>query len=176
MTTNGTPAIWPAANSSFTAQIAMMHPEVYVAQTITADANHFYRAIMDANSFPGPAVVNVYTTCQPEHGVGDDQAQDHARLARDTRTFPVFTYDPRRGDSMRERLSLAGNPDVTKDWSFDRQTGAARDFVTFARAEGRFARQFDADGQPAPLLARAQAERLQYWRLLQDLAGITREA
>jgi len=155
--------------------IAMMHPEVYVGQTITSDQNHFYRAVMDANSYRGPAILNVYTTCQPEHGVGDDAAQEHARLARDTRTFPVFTYDPRRGSSMRERLSLAGNPDYTKDWSLDRKTGVARDFITFARAEGRFARAFDADGNPSKLLESARDERLQYWRLLQDLAGIQRE-
>ena len=131
--------------------------------------------IMDANAYHGPAVINVYTTCQPEHGVGDDVAQAQARLARDTRTFPVFTYDPRRGSSMRERLSLAGNPDVTKDWSSDRKTGQNRDFVTFARSEGRFARQFDAEGQPSALLRSASSERLQYWHLLQDLAGVQRE-
>ena len=72
-------------------------------------------------------------------------------------------------------LSLAGNPDVTKDWSSDRKTGELRDFVTFARSEGRFARQFDAEGQPSALLRSASDERLQYWRLLQDLAGIQRE-
>ena len=156
--------------------IAMMHPEVYVAQTITADQNHFYKAVMDANTYHGPAIVNVYTTCQPEHGVGDDAAQQQARLARDTRTFPVFTYDPRRGSSIRERLSLAGNPDYTKDWSFDRKTGEPRDFTMFARAEGRFARQFAADGTPSKLIEDSKAERLQYWHLLQDLAGIQREA
>ena len=152
--------------------IAMMHPDVYVAQTVTADANHFYRAIMDANSYPGPAIVNVYTTCQPEHGVGDDAAQQQARLAKDTRTFPVFTYDPRRGSTMRERLSLAGNPEVTKDWAMDRRTSTPRDFITFARTEGRFNRQFGPDGEPSPEMLTARADRLASWRLLQDLAGI----
>ena len=131
---------------------------------------------MDANTYHGPAIVNVYTTCQPEHGVGDDAAQQQARLARDTRTFPVFTYDPRRGSSIRERLSLAGNPDYTKDWSFDRKSGEPRDFITFARSEGRFARQFAADGTPSKQMEQARDERLQYWHLLQDLAGIQREA
>lgn len=77
---------------------------------------------------------------------------------------------------MRERLSLSGNPDYTKDWSFDRKTGEARDFATFARSEGRFARQFAADGTPSQLIEDSKAERLQYWHLLQDLAGIQREA
>jgi len=53
------------------AQICLMHPEVYVAQTTTAHINHFYKAVVEANDYPGPAVINVYTTCQPEHGVPD---------------------------------------------------------------------------------------------------------
>ncbi len=152
--------------------ISMMHPDVYVAQTITADPNHFYRAILEANEYPGPAVISVYTTCQPEHGVGDDVAQAQARLAKETRTFPVFTYDPRRGETIRERLSLAGNPDVKKDWQVERKTGEASDFITFARTEGRFAKQFDAEGNPSEALLHAREERLSYWRILQGLAGI----
>ena len=34
--------------------LCLMHPEVFVAQTTAAHINHFYRAIMDANSSPAP--------------------------------------------------------------------------------------------------------------------------
>jgi pyruvate/2-oxoacid:ferredoxin oxidoreductase beta subunit len=27
---------------------------------------------MEANAYPGPAVVIAYTPCQPEHGIADD--------------------------------------------------------------------------------------------------------
>jgi pyruvate/2-oxoacid:ferredoxin oxidoreductase beta subunit len=40
------------------ANIAMMHPNVYVAQTTAAHMNHFYRAVMEANSYPGPALIS----------------------------------------------------------------------------------------------------------------------
>ena len=53
-------------------RILIAHGEVYVAQSTPAHINHFYKAIMDANSFPGPAVVLAYTPCQPEHGIADD--------------------------------------------------------------------------------------------------------
>ena len=72
----------------------MMHPDVFVAQTTCAHTNHFYKAIMAANEYPGPAVINVFTTCQPEHGVADDMAMHQAKLAADSRAFPVFIYDP----------------------------------------------------------------------------------
>ena len=55
----------------------MMHPNVFVAQTVAASPNHFYKAILDAASFDGPALINVYTTCQPEHGVGDSISNLH---------------------------------------------------------------------------------------------------
>jgi len=152
--------------------IAMMHPNTYVAQTVTSDTNHFYRAIMEANEYKGPAVINVYTTCQPEHGVADDLAQQQAALAKNTRTFPVFIYDPRLGDTTRERLSLKGNPNVTEDWYINPKTKEPMDFITFARTEGRFRRHFDRDGNPSEALLRSRAERLRYWRTLQDLAGI----
>lgn len=154
------------------ALIAMMHPDTLVAQTTAAHINHFYRAIMAANEYPGPAVVTVYTTCQPEHGVADDRSSCQAKLAVDSRAFPLFMYDPRKGERIKERLSLAGNPAVGEDWYRLPHTGEVIDFLTFARTEGRFTKQFDTEGHPSETLRYAQAERLQYWRRLQELAGV----
>jgi pyruvate ferredoxin oxidoreductase beta subunit len=152
--------------------ICVVHPEVYVAQTTAAHINHFYRAVLDANSYPGPAVLVAYTTCQPEHGVGDDQSAEHAKLAVASRAFPLFTYDPRRGPSIRERLSLQGNPDAKEDWYRHPKTGETVDFVAFARTERRFSRQFGADGTPSSALLAARDDRLGHWRRLQELAGL----
>ncbi|GAB4561098.1 MAG: hypothetical protein Kow0047_08160 [Anaerolineae bacterium] len=152
--------------------IAMMHPNVFVAQTTAAHINHFYRAIMDANSFPGPAVVNVYTTCQPEHEVADNMSMHQAKLAVDSRAFPLFIYDPRKGDTLKERLSLQGNPAMKEDWYRNPKTGEVIDFIYFARTEGRFAKHFDKDGNPSETLLRAQADRLANWHRLQELAGL----
>jgi pyruvate ferredoxin oxidoreductase beta subunit len=152
--------------------ICLMHPEVFVAQTTAAHVNHFYRAILDANSYPGPAVVVAYTTCQPEHGVGDDRAAQQARLAVDSRAFPLFVHDPRKGTRIAERLSLQGNPAPREDWARHPKTGQPIDFLAFARTEGRFARQFDAQGDPSAAMLAAQADRLANWRRLQELAGV----
>lgn len=152
-------------------RVLMAHGEVYVAQTTAAHLNHFYRAILEANAYPGPAVVIAYTPCQPEHGIADDAATRQARLAVDSRAFPLFTYDPRRGESMAERLSLQGNPALRQDWVTTADGGAV-DFLTFARSEGRFAPHFGADGTPTPEILATQADRLANWRLLQELAGL----
>ena len=153
-------------------RIAMMHPNTYVAQTVASIPNHFYKSVLDAASFPGPAVINTFTTCQPEHGVADDMARHQAKLAVESRAFPVFQYDPRNGDTIRDRLSLNGNPAQKEDWYTIKKTGETIDFTTFARSEGRFSKQFDKEGNPSETLLRAQADRLANWHLLQEMAGI----
>src|SRR5687767_6336348 len=154
------------------ANIALMHKDVYVAQTTCAHINHFYKAIMEANEYPGPAIVNVFTTCQPEHGVADNMAEHQAKLAADSRSFPVFIYDPRKGKRIKERMSLAGNPNMKEDWYVNPKTGEPVDFVTFARTEGRFSKHFDKQGNASATLMSARQDRLENWNLLQELAGL----
>ncbi|MCB9924071.1 MAG: 4Fe-4S binding protein [Planctomycetaceae bacterium] len=154
------------------AQIAMMHPRTFVAQTTCAHTNHFYRACIDAMEFDGPAIICCYTTCQPEHGVADNMATDQARLAVDTRAFPLISYDPRRGDTIRERLSLQGNPALNDDWWQNPKSGEQVDFIDFCRSEGRFSKHFDKEGNPSEMLIKAKQERLENWKQLQELAGL----
>ncbi len=152
------------------AQIMMMHPDVFVAQTTAAHINHFYRAIIAANEYPGPAIINVYTPCQPEHGIADDQSMIQAKHAVDSRAFPLLVHDPRKGDTIASRVSLAGNPASHEDW-FVNADGTQIDFIHFARTEGRFAKQFDKEGTPTPEMLKAQEDRLKNWHILQELAG-----
>lgn len=150
-------------------RILMAHGNAYVAQTTPAHVNHFYRAVIDANSYPGPAVVIAYSPCMPEHGIPDDAANRQAKLAVDSRAFPLFTYDPRRGDSIAERLSLQGNPALQQDWAA-LPDGTPVDFLTFARSEGRFAPHFAPDGTSSVEIQATKQDRLANWRTLQALA------
>jgi pyruvate ferredoxin oxidoreductase beta subunit len=152
-------------------RIMMAHGEAYIAQVAACTINHFYKAIIEANSYPGPAVVIAYAPCMPEHGIADDAATRQAKLAVDSRAFPLFTYDPRRGESLAERLSLQGNPAVKEDWS-KAPDGSTFDFVSFARTEGRFAQHLDKEGKPSVELQAAQDDRLANWHMLQEMAGL----
>jgi pyruvate/2-oxoacid:ferredoxin oxidoreductase beta subunit/Pyruvate/2-oxoacid:ferredoxin oxidoreductase gamma subunit/Pyruvate/2-oxoacid:ferredoxin oxidoreductase delta subunit len=152
--------------------ILFMHSHVFVAQTTPAHLNHFYKSVMAANEFPGPAVIIAYASCMPEHGIPDDRASLQAKLAVESRTFPLFTFDPRKGDRISECLSLQGNPALKEDWFADPKTNSPVDFVSFARTEGRFARHFDAEGRPDEFLLRARQDRLENWRRLQELARL----
>ncbi len=172
MSTHGKAIHGKKENRKELANICMMHKDVYVAQTTAAHTNHLYRAILDANEFPGPAIVNTFTTCQPEHGVADDMAYHQAKLAADSRTFPVFIYDPRKGPRIKDRLKLTGNPNQKADWYVNPKTGEQIDFITFARSEGRFSKHFDKDGNPSEEMLAARQDRLDNWNLLQELAGL----
>jgi len=135
------------------ALIAAFHPRVMVVQTAIGLQAHFLKSILAALTHTSsPAVLDIYTPCQGEQGIGDAVASEHARLAVRTRICPVFVHDPEAGESIAERLSLAGNPDVDQDWatqtlSYTDAEGQAQLLevpvtpADFARQEGRFRKQ-----------------------------------
>ena len=73
-------------------------------------------------------------------------AFDQARLAVDTRAFPLLIHDLRKGDTIKKRLSLQGNPAVEEGWWKNRKTKQTFDFIGFCRSKGRFSQHFDKDG------------------------------
>jgi pyruvate/2-oxoacid:ferredoxin oxidoreductase beta subunit/NAD-dependent dihydropyrimidine dehydrogenase PreA subunit len=158
------------------AQICIMHPDVFVSQTIGANTTHFYKSISRAIDYKGPAVVIVYTTCQPEHGVADNMAAHQAKLAVKSRAFPLVVHDPEAGPTLRQRISLAGNPAMDRDWLWEKGPDGQMqcvDFLTWARTEGRFRKHFDDAGNPmTEAIMMARQDRLDNWRLLQELAGV----
>ena len=93
-------------------------------------------------------------------------------MAVDSRAFPLLVFDPRKGEKIKERLSLQGNPGVKDDWYVNPKTNEEVTFIDFARSEGRFAKHFDRDGNPSETLLWAKQERLENWHLLQELAGL----
>lgn len=134
--------------------IAAFHPNVLVVQTNTALHGHFLKNVMEfLTCTDSPAVLDVYTPCQPEHGIADDASNRQARLAVESRMSPVFVHDPRRGKSLHECFVLDGNPDPDKTWTttsieYADDDGAVRLLAvpltpaTFALGEGRFKKHF----------------------------------
>ncbi len=146
--------------------IAAFHPNVLVIQTNAALQSHFMKNTMDFLTYnESPAVFDTYTTCQPEHGIADDAGARHAILAVESRMSPVFVHDPRRGDTLAERFSLEGNPEIGKDWITTTLEYVDDDgnpqlleipftVADFALLEGRFKKHFhplNGEGEPVPL-------------------------
>jgi pyruvate-ferredoxin/flavodoxin oxidoreductase len=134
--------------------IASFHSNVFVCSTSTALQNHFLKNTMEFLTYTdSPAVLDVYTPCQGEHGIADDISARQSRLAVESRMNPVFVHDPRRGKTLHEWFSLDGNPDPESTW-----TSTAIDYLDddgtlqlktvaltpahFAHGEIRFKKQF----------------------------------
>jgi pyruvate-ferredoxin/flavodoxin oxidoreductase len=92
------------------------HGSPFVAQVSIANPPKLLRAILDGLEYRGTAFLQCFTTCQPEHGVGDDMALTQAQRVRDSRGAPEFVFNPRLGETYPETLDLKGNPSLDKDW------------------------------------------------------------
>ncbi|MCB1225508.1 MAG: hypothetical protein KDK99_06835, partial [Verrucomicrobiales bacterium] len=92
------------------------HGSPFIAQVSIANAAKLYKAILDGLEYRGTAFFQAYTTCQPEHGVGDNMSAAQAKLSRDSRGMPEFIYDPQQGETSQECLDVKGNPTLNRDW------------------------------------------------------------
>ncbi|MEI7611712.1 MAG: 2-oxoacid:acceptor oxidoreductase family protein [Betaproteobacteria bacterium] len=98
--------------------IASFHSNVFVCSSSTALQNHFLKNTMEFLTYTdSPAVLDVYTPCQGEHGVADNVSAQQARMAVESRMNPVFVHDPRRGKNLHDWFSLEGNPDPESVWT-----------------------------------------------------------
>jgi pyruvate-ferredoxin/flavodoxin oxidoreductase len=134
--------------------LAVFHPNTFVATTSTALHAHFLRAAADMFAYDsGASLMEVYTPCGTENGLPEDLSNAHSRLAVSSRMCPLFVHDPRRGDTLPERLCLDGNPDPDQPWTTTTITYVDDDGTTqllttpltpaeFAMGEVRFAKQF----------------------------------
>jgi pyruvate-ferredoxin/flavodoxin oxidoreductase len=122
------------------------HGSPFVAQVSMANAPKLYRAVLDALDYRGVAFLQCFTTCEPEHGVADDQSLAQAQRVRDSRGAPEFVFDPRLGESYHDALSLKGNPSIDRDW-YETKFAGTNDTYRYTVAhwcatEGRFRQHF----------------------------------
>jgi pyruvate-ferredoxin/flavodoxin oxidoreductase len=134
--------------------IAAFHPGVHVVQTATPMQGHFLKNVLAALArTSAPAIIDVYTPCQGEQGISDDVSSEHARLAVESRTSPVYVHNPDGGATLNERFSIDGNPDSEQDWTTLVLTYKDADGneqtkevpltpAHFARKEGRFKKAY----------------------------------
>lgn len=117
------------------------HGSPFVAQVSIANAAKLYKAMLDGLEYRGTAFYQCYTTCQPEHGVGDNMSADQAKMVRDARGMPEFIFNPRKGETLSEIFDVKGNPSVDRDWWRTKYAdGTEYNFTVahWAITEGRF--------------------------------------
>lgn len=135
------------------ALIALAHRGAFVHQSSQASPGHLLAGVLRGVNSRRPAVFNLYTPCPVEHGLADDWAPRAARLALESRAFPLLTYDPDAGESLADCLSLDGNPAVEDTWptyelEYVDDAGAAQrlelplTIADWAATEARFRKHF----------------------------------
>jgi pyruvate-ferredoxin/flavodoxin oxidoreductase len=98
------------------ALVTMAHRNVFVLQASQANAAHLLGGVLKGLQSKYPAVLALHCPCPPEHGIGDDQPPDAAKLALESRAYPILVYDPAEGSKLSERLDLDGNPSIDDVW------------------------------------------------------------
>ena len=81
-------------------KVAMNYKNIYVASiAIGADARQAIKALTEANSYNGPALIIAYSPCQ-QHGMPSQLGMSHQaeeqRKAVECGYWPLYRYDPRR--------------------------------------------------------------------------------
>ena len=146
------------------------HGSPHVAQVSMANVASLYRSVLDGLAYRGTSFIQGFSTCQPEHGVGDNLSTLQAKRIRDSRGMPEFIFDPQLGESYEECLSIKGNPQSNRDWWTSKQKGYKSAFqytvAHWAHTEARFRRHFHK-------VTAEDTERLPFledvlWRITQD--------
>lgn len=133
--------------------VGMGHRTSYILQGSMSHSSHLIESFIQGLQSKRPAIFNVYTPCQPEHGIGDDMSQDQAKLAVESRAYPLMTYDPDRGETFEDCIDLDGNPAIEDKWPtytidyLDDDGHPAKievplTFADFAATEARFRKHF----------------------------------
>ncbi|KPK16807.1 MAG: pyruvate ferredoxin oxidoreductase [Myxococcales bacterium SG8_38] len=132
--------------------IGMAHRTTYVMQSTIAHSSHMIEGFIQGLKARRPALFNLYSNCQPEHGIGDDMSAAQSKLAVESRAYPLFRYNPDAGKTPQECFDLEGNPDMDQDWptyrikykedGVDKEMELPLTFADFAITETRFRKHF----------------------------------
>lgn len=135
--------------------IAMAHRGAFVLQSSQAVPAHLLGGVLKGLQSRHPAVFILHCPCPPEHGLGDDQAYRAAKLALESRAFPVLVYDPSGGPLISDCLDLSYNPVLEERWptyelEYLDEAGEKQKMTLpltiadWAATEGRFKKHFHA--------------------------------
>jgi pyruvate-ferredoxin/flavodoxin oxidoreductase len=74
--------------------MAITYGYVYVAMvSMGANKNQFLKALIEAESYPGPSLIIAYSPCIA-HGINMSKSQSEAKLAVESGYWPLYRYNP----------------------------------------------------------------------------------
>ncbi len=140
--------------------LAMTYGNIYVAKVaMGANPNQIVKAMMEAESYPGPSLVIAYTHCIA-HGINMTKGYEIQNEAVDSGYWPLYRFDPRLKEQGKNPLQLD-----SKKPKFD--------FGEYAYHQNRWRTLKKSDPERAEkLLELAESDVKQKWYLMEELANI----
>jgi pyruvate-ferredoxin/flavodoxin oxidoreductase len=139
-------------------RMAMTYGYVYVAcVSMGANKNQFLKAVMEAESYPGPAIILSYAPCI-NHGIraGMGKSQEESKLAVDSGYWPLYRFNPMLAKEGKNPFTLdSKEPDGSIDAFLEGEVRYASLKKTFPEEYKRL-----IDGLKKDLTARYQALRI----------------
>ncbi|MCB1856886.1 MAG: 4Fe-4S binding protein [Gammaproteobacteria bacterium] len=129
--------------------LALSRRQAFIAQCAVGYPDHLLDTLKKALDYPGPALVQVNAPCPKRHGFPTDRTIHRSRLAVDSRTFPLFVFDPRADGVFGTRFNLDGNPEAHAGW-YSQENGSPLTTVEWALGEHRFTHCFSPIQPDAP--------------------------
>ncbi|MCC7366386.1 MAG: pyruvate:ferredoxin (flavodoxin) oxidoreductase [Dehalococcoidia bacterium] len=144
--------------------IAAAYGNTYVAKVaLGADNMQTIRAFAEAEAYDGPSLIIAYSTCIA-HGIDMSTSMTHQRDAVLSGYWPLFRYKPNAAEFGERPFQL------------DSKRPSLR-FRDFALKEARFGMlQLANPDEAEQLLAMAQDDIDERWRLYEQVAGVERHA
>jgi pyruvate-ferredoxin/flavodoxin oxidoreductase len=141
--------------------IAMSYGNIYVASiAMGAKDEHSLRAIVEAESYPGPSLIIAYSHCIA-HGIAVDMGVGarQQKLAVESGQWLLYRYDPRRTEAGENPLQM--------------DSGAAKSKVQdYLLSENRFKMLTKSKPEDSKkLFAQAQADSESRWKFYQFMSG-----
>jgi pyruvate-ferredoxin/flavodoxin oxidoreductase len=141
--------------------IAMSYGNIYVASVaMGAKDEHTLRALVEAESFPGPSLIIAYSHCIA-HGIAIDTGigARQQKLAVESGQWLLYRYDPRRADRGENPLQI--------------DSGAAKSQVKdFMLTENRFKMLTKSKPEDAKkFFAQSQSDADRRWKFYQFMAA-----
>jgi len=144
--------------------IASAYGNVYVAQVaMGADNAQTVKAFAEAEAHDGPSLIIAYSTCIA-HGIEMKTGMSHMKDAVDTGYWPLYRFDPRREGAGEHPFLLDSK-------------APSEPLADFAAKEGRYSLLARSKPDLAErLMAIAQQDVDERWRLYEQMAGVERHA
>lgn len=140
--------------------LAMTYGNIYVAKVaMGANPNQLVKAFIEAESYPGPALIIAYTQCIA-HGIDMSAGYDLQKQAVECGHWPLYRFDPRLKEQGRNPLQLDSKPPTL-------------DFKEYALKQNRYRALTKSQPQVAEkLLELAKSDALNKYALMEQLSKL----